>query len=219
MRQCWGHQELKIKFRKSCFTRAFKNLCLFQVLEISDSKKLLAIYNDLSARLRTVIDVELPLLQKVVDERMAVETAHRQLTASNESPVNGETLHTGSLTIPHSKFGYSSSAGGSPDSASTLRLHPLHQWNGDSNNNNNNNNTNAVNGMRKISSVSSAFEQLAMIPTRQVPVASVNSTGGSEREGSGQFRSRTNSLHVPKSLLVRPKLLWKVSPCFSTKIK
>lgn len=160
--------------------------------------------------MRTVIDVELPLLQKVIDERMAVEKAHRHLTTGNESPINGDTFYVGSLTIPHSKVGYSSSAGGSPDSASSMKSHPLHRWNGDSNNN-----TNTVSGMRKISSTSNALEQLAAIPTQQVPVTVVSGAGGYEREGSGQFRSRTNSLHFPKSLLVRPKLLWKVSPRMS----
>jgi len=183
-----------------------------QVLEISDSKKLLAIYNDLSARLRTVVDVELRLLQKVFDNRTMAEMAHRRLTNENDSPVNGEAFHAGSLTIAHPKRGSCGSTGDSPDSASALRSHPLQSWISDSNNNNN-----TIITVRKPLSRSDTTEQLAAMTAP--PAVSSVSCGGSAAGavGSGGFRSRTNSLHVPMSLLVRPKLLWKVSK--STQVK
>jgi hypothetical protein len=188
-----------------CFVSTFR-----QVIEINDPKKLMAIYDELSARLTTVVEFELPILQKDIDQRTSAEmTHHRQRHASDVpqivieyvTTVAGPTVSGTSVTSSTSQRSMASI--GNPDGSSVTR--PLLQQPSIE--------QSATGGglltkmLGKSISKSPSAEVLSSMSSPPLAMAAAAGRGDGSRSSRGSSALQGN---VPMSLLVRPKLLWKV---------
>ena len=99
-----------------------------KILEMSQSKKLFAIYDDVAARIQTVIDVELTQLQDDVDRRaqtVSVETrsvggGRQRDSSGSDVSYKGETS-TGATTGDDTSTGGGGGGGGGHDAAESVR--------------------------------------------------------------------------------------------------
>jgi hypothetical protein len=181
-----------------------------QVIEINDPKKLMAIYDELSARLTTVIDFELPLLQKDIDERTSTEaTHHRQRHASDVPQIvieyittlESPTINGTSVTSSTSQRTTASNPDGSTVNRPLLQQPSIESV--------------ASSGglLTKMLGKSISKSPSAELPlaTSTTPSSTAAAAGGGDGSRSARGTSVSQGSNLPMSLLVRPKLLWKVS--------